>query len=450
MFDEGTTLELSADARAHSRFTGWDAACAGQEPCAITMDGPKTVAANFLVRPSVAAGTSHTCAVSEDGRLRCWGSRGIGHDQVQDIGNGVGPSIIEAGDVPVGTSVVAVGAGEIHACVITSAGALRCFGRNGSGQLGYDSTVNVGDGTGPTVVQAGDVDVGGRVLKVDGGGRHTCALLESGSVRCWGNNQQAQLGYNHQNDVGNGVGARIRDVGDVPLGAKAIDVCAGYGHSCAVTESGQVRCWGSGLEGQLGYGGLTRVGDGIGPSIIAIGGVPVGETARAVTCGTTHTCALLTSDAVRCWGSGRDGQLGYGSESNVGDGQGSPIATRGDVPVGGLVRSIRAGIAHTCAVLESERVRCWGAGLYGRLGYDAEVRVGSSAALGIIQAGDVPIGVDVAAIDVGSSHTCAMTTFGTIRCWGSNSSGQLGYGHEVNVGDGVGPTIVQAGDVEVW
>ncbi|MEQ9497691.1 MAG: hypothetical protein RIT81_12555 [Deltaproteobacteria bacterium] len=452
-FVEGATVTLTATPNRFARFVGWSGACSGRQPCTLTLTAPTTVEAMFDVQPQVVAGGAHSCAVSSTGALRCWGSGSfgrLGHNNTDNVGDGVGPSIRTAGDVLVGVPVAEVVAGREHTCALTLAGTVRCWGSGAVGTLGLNSISNVGDGVGPSIQAAGDVPIGGLVRKVSGGTFHSCALLTTGAVRCWGWNEHGQLGYGFTQNVGDGIGPSIVAAGDVPIGAPAEDVCAGYRFSCAVILGNQLRCWGYGEFGELGQGATTSIGDGVGPSIIAAGSVNVGAPVRSVSCGFFHVCAVTTSDAVRCWGLGANGRLGHDSTDNIGLTAGA-IAAAGDVTVGGAVDEVVLGNGHTCARLVDGSARCWGRGGVGRLGLNATTDVGDGTT-SIQAAGAVPVGspVHILSTNTDAVHTCAITQADGVRCWGSGFQGRLGYGNTDDVGDGTGPSIISAGDVPVW
>jgi hypothetical protein len=181
---------------------------------------------------------------------------------------------------------------------------------------------DIGDDEVPRV--AGDVDIGGAVAEVVAGLEHTCARLASGSVRCFGNGLDGRLGY--------GVTQRIGDdetpafAGDVDVGGVVVELSVGI-HTCARLESGSVRCWGHGLHGRLGHGNLETIGDDETPA--SKSAVPIGASVRSISANTLHACALLTTGQLRCWGYGGYGQLGYGDRRTIGDDE-TP-ATRGDV-----------------------------------------------------------------------------------------------------------------------
>jgi alpha-tubulin suppressor-like RCC1 family protein len=415
-------------------------------------------AARRVAAASLDAGSDHTCEILTSGALRCWGADSagqLGHDSPTAVGDGTGPSIKAAGDIPLGGGeAIAVAAGEYHTCALLTTPAVRCWGLGSDGQLGHNSKQNVSDGTGPSIQAAGDVvlGLGTHATAITAGDRHTCALLNTGAVRCWGLGIYGQLGHNSVDNVGDGVGLSIQSAGDVPLGGKAIAIAAGGSHTCALMSTGAVRCWGYAAFGQLGQQTTTNIGDGDpgGKSIESAGDVPLGGKAVAITAGQYHTCALLTTGAVRCWGLGSNGRLGYNSTDNVGDGIGFSIEAMGDVPLGGKAVGIAAGALHTCAVLANGGVRCWGQGSDGQLGHDTTTNIGDGIGPSIEEAGDVPVGGKAVAITAGGSHTCALLATGALRCWGLGFYGQLGHNSKTSIGAGGGAaTIKSAGDVPV-
>jgi alpha-tubulin suppressor-like RCC1 family protein len=409
-----------------------------------------TLVSRTLKRPApslhVARGDSHTCIGTNSGTVRCWGANftgQLGYGNTDNIGDNELPK--SAGDVAVGGAVVQITAEADHTCALLNGGTVRCWGSAGAGALGYGpaNTNNIGDNELPKDV--GDVNVGGSVVQVACGGGETCALLEGGTVRCWGSSSNGQLGYGNTNSVG--VVQTPADAGDVPIGGSVLQISTGGGHTCALMVTGAVRCWGWNSFGQLGYGHTSSIGDNETPA--SAGDVNLGGKAVQISAGGIHTCALLESGIVRCWGSGSSGQLGYASTGNVGD-VGVP-ASAGDVNVGGKVTQVVAGQYNTCALLESGSVRCWGSGMYGALGYGNTTNIGDNEVPA--DAGDVPVGGPVAQISTsggpsGIESTCAFLRSGSLRCWGANTLGQLGYGNTTNVGDTATNTPAAVGNVQ--
>jgi alpha-tubulin suppressor-like RCC1 family protein len=224
--------------------------------------------------------------------------------------------------------------------------------------------------------------VGGAVTQLAAGGHHTCAVLSTGAVRCWGRGQYGQLGYGNTSNIGDDETPAM--AGDVDVGGVVEQLAGGQVHTCALLDTGAVRCWGYGLYGELGYGNTSRIGDNETPA--SAGDVDVGGTVTQLAAGSMHVCALLDTGAVRCWGNAAAGKLGYGNLRSIGDNE-TP-ATAGDVDVGGPVVRLAAGELHTCAVLSTGAVRCWGSGWQGRLGYGNTNNIGDNETPA--SAGDVP------------------------------------------------------------
>jgi alpha-tubulin suppressor-like RCC1 family protein len=266
---------------------------------------------------------------------------------------------------------------------------VRCWGAGFNGQLGYNSTGNIADGFGPSIINVGDVPLTGIAVQITAGGSHTCALLDAGGVKCWGANFNGQLGFNNTGNVGDGFGPSIDAAGGVPVGSASKGISAGSNTTCARLTTGTVRCWGEGFNGALGYNSTANVGDGFGPTILGAGDVPVGGPVARISAGEKHTCAVLKSGGVRCWGNGKDGRLGYGNTGFVADGFGPSILTAGDVSLGGPAIQVRVGGSHSCALLANYEVRCWGYGWYGALGYGNPQSVGDNELPGSV--GPVPI-----------------------------------------------------------
>jgi alpha-tubulin suppressor-like RCC1 family protein len=265
--------------------------------------------------------------------------------------------------------VVELAAGAFHTCALLVTGAVRCWGDNGYGQLGYGHTFSIGDNELPS--STGDVQVGGTVVKLTAGKHHTCALLSSGAARCWGRNSYGQLGYGHTNFIGDN--ELPSSAGDVPVGGALVSIDAGSLYTCALLSSGAARCWGHNNHGQLGHGHTNDIGDNELPS--SAGDIAVGGPARQLIAGFDHTCALLTTGDVRCWGNNSGGQLGHGHTIDIGDNE--LPSSAGNAAIGGLVNRLAPSLGgHTCAEMAAGEVRCWGYALFGQLGYGHTNHIG--------------------------------------------------------------------------
>lgn len=236
------------------------------------------------------------------------------------------------------SGVAAIGAGAEHVCAVTDGGAARCFGVNSYGQLGDGTTTH-------SFAAVPVVGLASGVAAIDGGTDHTCALTTAGAVLCWGRNLRGTLG-----NGGGGDSTVPVAVHGLTSGVKAL--AAGDRHSCVVTQDGAVACWGSNQNGQLGDG--TRV-DRSEPIWVA----GLGEPAVAVDAGDHHTCAVMESGNVVCWGTswrGESGNAGY---------TGTFASISG---LSGRAVSIATGFLHTCATTDAGELFCWGANDRGQLG----------------------------------------------------------------------------------
>lgn len=331
--------------------------------------------------------------------------------------------------------------GKSHACALVSGVGVRCWGYAPDGELGYASTETIGDDEVPAAAGPVDLGAGRSAVAVSAGSFHTCAVLDDRTVRCWGFGGSGRLGYGNETNVGDKQAPG--SVGAVDVGGPVEQITAGFSHSCAVLTGGAVRCWGFGGDGRLGYGNTNNIGDKQTPGSVAP--VRLGASATAVTAGYAHTCALLTNQTVRCWGAGFMGELGYGNSNNVGDVTTPDSAGPVDLGAGSKVVAITAGDLFTCALLADKTVHCWGYGGNGRLGYGNQSNVGDRNTPA--SAGAVVLGGPVKAISAGDSHACALLEDGSVRCWGYGGGGRLGYANTDSVGDDETPA--SAGPVDL-
>ena len=382
---------------------------------------------------AVTAGKFHSCLALHDGRVRCWGANfdgelGLGHKK--SIGDNELPTAepwIRFVDGV--TQIESAGdRGSSFNCVLSMTGDVRCWGTNNFGQLGLGHTGSIGARNRVGGPGHGSVQLGGVAIDVTVGGAqygsHACALLDDHVVRCWGGNKFGQLGLGHTRNIGDDEQPLRADPVDV--GGKTIDIVAGKQHTCAVIEGDHIVCWGFNREGQLGYGHTDHIGDDEKPS--AAGIVEVGGKVVKLAAGRAHTCAVLEEGKLRCWGWNKSMQLGYGHTDNIGDDE-TP-ADVGFVDVGAPVQSVGLGANHTCALLEDGGIKCWGDNKFGQLGYGHTDPVAIPADVGPIE-----LGAPALALYTGSYHNCAILAGDTLRCWGYNKYGQLGLGHANDIGD---------------
>lgn len=303
---------------------------------------PVAVAGDVAQWATVSAGSVHTCAVSVDGHLFCWGDNFYG---TLGIGAVTPPQPLPVEVDGSHDDWSAVSAGGDHTCGLRDSGHLFCWGLDFFGQLGDGPG---GDGESPV-----PVEVAGGIsdwAAVSAGHDHTCALEESGRLFCWGRNHHGQLGDD----------SAIDSDAPVEVAGSATDwvaVSAGVRHTCGLKASGQLFCWGSDSRGRLGNGGATT-DDQLAPAEVAGAATDWAE----VSAGVSVTCARKTSGRLYCWGSDADGRLGNGGAN---DDRARPVEVAGAVTGW---RAVSVGSFHACALKATGRVFCWGRDRDGQLG----------------------------------------------------------------------------------
>ena len=341
-----------------------------------------------LIPSSVAAGYYHTCSVMTTGADLCWGRNssaqlGDGTYTQRSVPNYVS-GLTEGVEMPA--------IGDYHSCALTKDGGVKCWGYNDYGQ--------VGDGT--TTERITPVDVSGLtsgVTEIGAGYYHTCALTTGGGVKCWGRNNDAQLGDDTTTN-------RTTPVDVSGLTSGVIMVATGGYHTCALTTSGGVKCWGDNGYGQLGDGTWTTR-----KTPVDVSGLTSGVV--YISAGKYHTCAVLTGGGVKCWGRNSNGQLGDGTT----DHSTTPVNVSG---LSSGVSAVTLGAAHTCALLTGGGVKCWGDNGYGQVGDGTTTQRDTPEDVSGLTSG-------VANVNTSRDHTCAVTTAGELKCWGRNNYYQLGF-----------------------
>ena len=338
---------------------------------------------------AVSTGNYHTCAMTTLGGIKCWGWKAYGQ-----LGDGTTTQRLTPGNVTDLTGgVAAVSTGNSHTCAVTTSGGLKCWGRNFNGQLGNGTTMD-------RSTQVDVTGLTGGVAAVSTGAGHTCAVTTSGSLKCWGGNGYGQLGNGTTTDRSTQV-----DVTGLTGGVAAIST--GAAHTCAVTTSGGLKCWGWNGYGQLGNGTTTDRSTQVDVTGLT-GGV------AAISAGKSHTCAVTTSGGLKCWGGNGNGQLGDGTTTD----RSTPVDVTG---LTSGVAAVSGGESHTCAVTTSGGLKCWGGNGYGQLGNGTTTDRSTPVDVTGLTGG-------VAAVATGFIHTCAVTTSGGLKCWGWSGNGQLGDG----------------------
>jgi RHS repeat-associated protein/uncharacterized repeat protein (TIGR01451 family) len=339
---------------------------------------------------AVSAGEQHSCAVTTGGAVKCWGINSEGQ-----LGDGTTTQRLTPVQVSNLTSGVAsISAGDFHSCARTTGGAVMCWGRNNLGQLGDLSVIQR---TIPVSVSG----ITSAAMSVSSGISHTCALLAGGRVKCWGENST----FGRLGDGTTLLRLYAEFLSGLTNGGTAIE--AGGFHSCSLTSTRGVKCWGHNGYGQLGDGTTAQRN-----SPVNVTGLTSGVA--SVSAGYQHTCALTAAGGVKCWGGNTSGQVGDGTTTQ----RPAPVDVSG--LTSGVV-AITAGVRHTCALTTAGGVKCWGENTYGQLGDNTTTQRNAPVNVSGLTSG-------VVAISAGERHTCALTTTGGVKCWGNNSNGQLGDG----------------------
>ena len=287
---------------------------------------------------AISANGYNACAVIPSGDVECWGDNTGGQ-----LGETTLPLSAVPTRVPDVDRVVQVSVGTAFACALRSGGTVECWGANNTAQLGNGTLL------GSPYYQGAASPVSGLTgaVAIAAGGNHACALLTSGTITCWGDNELGQLGP--------ATHAMNSDVPVLVPGLSQVTaVSAGSGSSCALLRDSTVWCWGENARGELGQGTTSPQ---IVPAPVKVSSL---QGATAISVGTEYACAVLSGHTATCWGSNQEGTLGNGTRTD------SPVP----VPVSNLsgVSGIAAGGVHACAQLADGTFACWGNNQHGQLG----------------------------------------------------------------------------------
>ena len=338
--------------------------------------------------------------------------------------------------------VVALATAAYSTCALGGNGRVKCWGYNGVGTLGLGDTDNRGDDPDELGAALDPVELGTgrRAQAIAAGWYHVCAILDDGSVKCWGDNSSGQLGLGDKDARGvrpNQMGDDL-DAVDLGPGRTARAIAAGGNHTCAILDDYTVKCWGDNEYGQLGIGDTEDRGDEKGEMGDELPVVSFGvRYAKALSLGGDHSCALLDDDSLRCWGDNQYAVLGVNTSDKIGDEMGeAPAAVNLGVGRSAALLSASMGSSDgpflrsifTCAILDDASLKCWGDLTWLQLGVDYIDQGGSNTlppaqvSLPDFGAGRTPISVAS-----GGHHVCALLDGGAVTCSTSyNNFGQAG------------------------
>jgi alpha-tubulin suppressor-like RCC1 family protein/uncharacterized ParB-like nuclease family protein len=355
----------------------------GETPNELGDDLPTLAWSNDSFVTSFARGTNKTCATLSNGSLQCFNTDGT-NELYSPIG---------------GDSFVSVDIGQLHSCALTNSGKLRCWGSNSLGQLG----------TGDTNNQVGLVEslTSKPVISYSTGTFHTCAILVSRELQCWGVNAWGQLG------LGDTTERLTPTTVDLGLGRTAVAVSTGAANTCVILDNGQLKCWGDNLYGQLGLGNTTER---LTPTTVDLG---LGRTAIEIDSRGVNTCAILDNNDLKCWGWNFYGQVGKGNTTNQPT-PGDPI----DLGAGRTAIHIAKEFLHTCAVLDNSQIKCWGKNDWAQLG------IGSASTTAFVGDGENEMGDALVAVKLASAPIAVDTT-GTIASLANPFVMKMSFDHKV-------------------
>ena len=325
--------------------------------------------------------------------------------------NSYGAAGATSAQTAVGATVLAISAGDYHTCALSSWGTVKCWGNDDDGQLGDGTTTSSST---PVEVKGFDgVGALSSVTQISAGVSHTCALLTAGTVECWGWNGEGELGTDRTTNSSTPTPVQVKGFGGVGALSNVTQISVGGFHTCALLTDGTVECWGWNSQGQLGYSSSPV-------QVKGFAGVGALSNVIQISAGGGRTCALLADHTVECWGAD---QLGNGTTTS----SSIPVTVEGIDGVDTLsnVTQISAGVSHTCALLLGGTVACWGSNVFGALGNGGTV---GSTPVQVKGVGGVDTLSNVTQISTGDDDSCALLSSNTVECWGYNEAGQLGNG----------------------
>lgn len=440
-------------------------------PYRFTADGAPGTSGNCPVNVTLEPGKSCTLKLNFE-------PTAVGKAEISiDINHGSG-SVVKSVITSYGTQMIKAYAGAYQTCMINELGNVSCWGRNSSGQLGLGHNQSVSQKV--SAMTNLNFGTNAKVQKIAIGDSHACAIVDTatakGQVSCWGNNSNGKLGLGNTTNTNSPMGAGQK-LNVVNLGSdadldSAVDIVAGFEHTCVTQKSGEIKCWGGNTSDQLGNESGTNVGSSVaqmGDSLkpISFGGRNLASISKvqSVSSGSGHTCSVMESGDALCWGDNFYGQLGQGSELEK-------IAIHDDAsalaPISFgknfVAKTVLASSgAFTCALSTTGDVKCFGKTVanektskpfYGVLGSCLSRRLQNSAAtdcstnsylptssLGYLSSdmGDNLKKVDFGnlkalQITLGSAFGCALLNDKSVKCWGLNDNGQLGIGSTAAIG----------------
>jgi alpha-tubulin suppressor-like RCC1 family protein len=372
-------------------YVSTDGTAVTDRTCAACPSGTTSFAPNQpscvpLPTNAVSVGKAHLCTRDTAGVLRCWGA-GRGTDNGATLGTGnytnvSSPTVIDSTETYLWPTV-----GENGSCGVTADSRVRCWGSP------------PGDGIGSNTFSPAFVADLERYVMVTSGSYHVCGITTRSAVKCWGDNFGRKLG-----DLAFGPHAsapRANAPRTALEGTSFRWVTAGRNHTCAITTSGALKCWGNNGFGQLGNGTTLTTG----ADAFQVADVDSSETYNFVSAGENNTCAVTSLGTLKCWGANTSTQIGDGTSTL----RSSPTPI--DTGTSYTTVSVAQSGSHACAITTAGSLKCWGLNTSRQLG-DGTVTNRSTPT-------EIDAGVAYRTVSCGRLYTCGVTTTGVLKCWGT-------------------------------
>lgn len=327
-----------------------------------------------------------TCGITSAGVLKCWGDGSAGQ-----IGDGTTNSSYTPKVVDAGTSYSSVVVEDSTVCAITTAGVLKCWGYNLLGTVGNGTTTNQ---TSPVIINSGTT-----FSKVITSQSTTCAITTAGVLKCWGSNSNGQ--------VGDGTTVTKTSPTIINAGTNYSQIFRQEANTCGITSTGVLKCWGDNSYGQLGNGTTVNSSS----PVIVDSGVTYSKVAFTGYGGTT--CGITTAGVLKCWGSNSNGQVGDGTTTD----RLAPTTIDAGSVYSKFIDNY-VGELNFCGILTNGQIRCWGYNGWGNLGDGTSSDKYTPTV--------IDSGISYSSASQQSGSVCGLTTAGIVKCWGDNTNGQLG------------------------
>ncbi len=386
-------------------------------PVAVKTDG---VLSGLTVK-SISSGGMHTCVIASNDSGYCWGASSYG--QLGKYING-SPSYPVGVDVITGKTLKTISAGGRHTCAITNDDLIYCWGMGTYGQVGNNT--NTEKISSPVAVNTGGVLSGKTIKSIATGMNSTCVVASDSQVYCWGWNVNGQLGIDSA-DFSSLIPVAVNN-----LSGKTIKAISGNngGSMCATTSNNNVYCWGDNGYGQLGNGANSnniKL-----PGAIDTSGALNGKTIKVLSAGEFYNCVIASDDKAYCWGQNDYGQLGNNSTNNTAHPTPVDTSGLLKNKTIKAISASKGNNKHTCVIASDDNAYCWGQNTYGELGNGRTTYSGATTVPVAVDTTGYLSGKTVKALSVGSFHTCVIASDDQAYCWGWNSSGQLGNNSTTN------------------